>query len=99
MQLLPFFASLVGKQVVFMLPQDDAIKGVLVDYDSDIGMFLIEGDDGTLAAVSQSLILMVSEYIEPAANTEVHSDDTSHAPHAFDGHGYGPDQPNGSFGG
>lgn len=99
MNLLHFFSTLVGKVVVFMLPEEDAIKGMLVDYDYEIGMFLIKSDDDQLVALNQRHILMVSAYVEPVtASEEIHDEPTS-SDKSFDGHGYGPNQPNGDFGG
>lgn len=74
-----FFLNLIGKSVIFTLPQEDAIRGVLIDY-SD-GYFLVESHEpGVYVALNQSLILMVSAYSEPKDD----SDDTSTNPDAND---------------
>ena len=74
MNILEYFNSLIGKRVVFTLPQEDAIGGILVDFAE--GFFLVQSEDETTyVALNQSLILMVSEFISPTvATTEEDSD-------------------------
>lgn len=58
-----FFMSLLDKPVVLTLPQEDALKGILIT--ASDGFFLLKSEDDQYVAINQNLVLMVSEYIEP----------------------------------